>query len=280
MQLPDYENYAVGNIMQAVATIITYHPDKNLLRKNIAAIYNECSEILIWRNSDDDLSDICNEFQNVRLMGDGTNRFIAYPLNQALEWCRENGYDYLLTMDQDSVWENFAGFLKKVESLDSSDNTIIYAPNVNNEFSAETLHPETVITSGSLVNVEKALQIGGFKEKYEIYWVDGEFCFRARKNGYQITMLPEYNLIQQFGHQTRTLFGFKTSNYSPLIYYYLVRNMLWEHREHGSEAVSWRCILYTLMYTSRGIVLGEKQKMKKLTKITKGIIHGFFLSYK
>lgn len=268
--------------MRTAAIIITYHTDIHILRKNIAAINNVCREILLWRNSDDDLSDICNDFPNVQLMGDGTNRFIAYSLNQALKWCRENGYDYLLTMDQDSVWEDFAGFLKKVETLEGSGNTILYAPNVNNAFStdADTLHPETVITSGSLINVEKALQIGGFKEKYEIYWVDGEFCFRARKNGYQITMLPEYNLIQQFGHQTRTLFGFKTSNYSPLIYYYLTRNMIWEHREHGSEAVSWRCILYTLMYTSRGIILGEKQKLKKLTKIIQGIIHGFFHSYK
>lgn len=268
--------------MKIAVIIIAYKPDVGLLQKNINAYAGSMDKILIWQNSTFDSGRISKWTDKITYIGDGANRFIAYPLNQALKWCRENGYDYLLTMDQDSVWEDFAGFIKKVETLEGSGNTILYAPNVNNAFStdADTLHPETVITSGSLINVEKALQIGGFKEKYEIYWVDGEFCFRARKNGYQITMLPDYNLIQQFGHQTRTLFGFKTSNYSPLIYYYLTRNMIWEHREHGSEAVSWRCILYTLMYTSRGIILGEKQKLKKLTKIAKGIIHGFFHSYK
>lgn len=267
--------------MKITTIIVAYHPDMELLRRNIEAIHDHVDKILIWRNSADDLSALTSLFPKIEMIGDGTNHFMAYPLNQALQWAHNHAYDWLLTMDQDSVWDNFGEFL--IDALtDADDSVMLYTPNVNHAFDSTPTHTdvETAITSGSLINVERALGIGGFKEKYEIYWVDGEFCYRARREGMKVRMLPRHNLTQQFGRQTRTLFGFQTSNYSPQIYYYLIRNMLWEHREHGSRAVSFRCIAHTLLFTTRGIILGEKQKMKKLGKISLAIWHGLTKSYR
>lgn len=262
------------------AIVVCYHPDRELLRANIGAFADEVDTILVWRNSPESLEWLKEEFPNVIFLGNGENAFIARPLNEALRYCADNGHEWLLTMDQDSVFEDFAAFKTDALGRDSHD-VGIFAPNVNNQFADTTDHePETVITSGSLINVEKATQIGGFKEKYEIYWVDGEYCYRARKSGYKIIVTGRHHLKQQFGRQTRTLFGFETSNYSAPIYYRLIRNMLWEHREHGSKAVSLRCIVHTLIFTTRGIVLGEKHKMQKLGAIAKGLWHGTFKSYK
>lgn len=261
------------------AIVICHHPDTELLRANIGAFAGEIEKVLVWRNSGESLDWLKDEFPNIEFLGSGENLFIAQPLNEALHYCADNGYEWLLTMDQDSVFEDFASF--KADTLNRKDSDVaIYAPNVNGQFAdCEDHEPETVITSGSLINVDKAIKAGGFKEKYEIYWVDGEFCYRARMAGYRIVVPAQYHLRQQFGRQTRTLFGFTTSNYSAPIYYRLIRNMLWEHREHGSKAVSKRCIAYTLLYSTRGIVLGEKQKLKKLAAIAKGLWYGTFRSY-
>lgn len=267
--------------MKIVAVIVAFHPDMELLRRNIEAIHDHVDKILIWRNSPEDFNPILSRSPKIVLGGDGTNRFMAFSLNRALEWANNLGYKWLLTMDQDSVWDDFGNFI--TDALDDGDESVaLYTPNVNRAFDPTPQHTdvETAITSGSLINVERALSIVGFKEKYEIYWVDGEFCFRARREGMKVRMLPHHNLTQQFGRQTRTLFGFQTSNYSPQSYYYLIRNMLWEHREHGSRAVSFRCIAHTLLFTTRGIILGEKQKMKKLGKISLAIWHGLTKSYR
>lgn len=267
-------------MVNTAAIVICYHPDRELLRANIGAFAGEVDKVLVWRNSTESLDWIKDEFPNIELLGSGENQFIARPLNEALRYCASNGYQWLLTMDQDSVFEDFASF--KADVLSRVDNDVaIYAPNVNNQFANKEDHePETVITSGSLIDVDKAINTGGFNEKYEIYWVDGEFCYRSRQAGHRIVVPARHNLHQQFGQQTRTLFGFTTSNYSAPIYYRLIRNMLWEHREHGSKAVSKRCIAYTLFYSTRGIVLGEKQKIKKLAAIAKGLWHGTFRSYR
>lgn len=270
--------------MKIAAIVIIYNPDIELLKQNISAFINDVDIVIIHRNSPTDLSDIKDIWNDkILFAGDETNQFIASPLNKALHYCQNNGINYLLTMDQDSVWENFNEFLKSAQILfQTKRNIIISSPNINNTFDKSTplIESESVITSGSLIDVNKALQIGGFKEKYKIYWVDGEFCFRSRLNNYLIITLPKFNLKQQFGRQTKTKFGYTTSNYSSTVYYYLIRNMLWEHREYGRKAVSLRCILYTLTYTVRGIILGENHKLNKIGKILKALRHGLTHSYK
>ncbi len=262
------------------AIVICFHPNAELLRRNLQGFASEVDRVLVWRNSPEPLHWLTAEFPNALLMGDGSNQFIARPLNEALRYCQANGHTRLLTMDQDSLWTGFAAFRRDAEERGFAD-TAIYAPNVNGQFADAECHDvETVITSGSLIDVDKATAIGGFKEKYEIYWVDGEFCYRARRAGFAVRVLGAHALTQQFGRQTKTLFGFTTSNYSAPVYYRLIRNMLWEHREHGSRAVSVRCILHTLLFTTRGILLGEDRKFKKLTAIARGLVHGSLKSYK
>lgn len=262
--------------MRVAAVVVTYHPNQSDLSKNIESFIDEVDAVLIWRNSKDPLDYLNRWREKIRFIGEEVNEYIAKPLNYAVAWCAENGYDYLLTMDQDSYWEDFQGFIASVKS--HIDNSIsIYAPNVNCQIpnvNTPIFDVETVITSGSLIRVDIARIIGGFKESYKIYWVDGEFCFRSRFHGYRVVVLPSFCLRHQLGKQTRTKFGYYTSNYSPIVYYFMFRNMFWMHREYGSRAVSVRCILYTAMYNIRGIILGESNKLLKLWSIFKGSFVG------
>ena len=262
--------------MRVAAVIIAYHPDRELLTSNISAIYRHVEKVIVWQNSDDDLS-YCRMFPNVVFGGSGANEFIARPLNETLRTLHSEGYDYILTMDQDSVFEDFGGFLSAADK-DNGENVAIYAPNAGNlglDGQVAPVDVESVITSGCLVNIDTAMKLNGFREDYGIYWVDSEFCYWARLNGYRIRVLPNHVLRQRFGEKTDTIFGFKCSNYSATVYFYIVRNMLWLRREFR-EAVSMKCILYTLGTNLRGIILGEKQKFRKLLFIFKAINRGLF----
>ena len=255
------------------AIIICYHPNEKVLHQNISAFAQHVDTILLWHNSNESINCKSDWDEKVHLLGDGTNRYIAQPLTAVINWCIKNKYDYLLTMDQDSIWQNFKEFISQIIK---DDNIAIHSPNVNYCYltNNQPHDVESVITSGSLLNIKVANKLGGFREDYKIYWVDGEFCYWARKNNYRIIAYPNYHLRQQFGNQTKTLFGYYTSNYSPEIYYYIFRNMLWMHREHGNYAVSIKCILYTSMYNIRGILLGENKKIAKLHNITKAFWDG------
>lgn len=263
------------------AIIIAYNPDLANLKRNVQRILNSVDYLIIWQNSPDDLlyfSDISNK---ILVWGDGTNQYIAHPLNVMLDWCILNKIDYLLTMDQDSTWEDCTGFLHDALSL-TIDNVGIYAPRIDAmkfSFDGEYEEVDYTITSGSLVNVKIAKKVGGFNGKYQIYWVDSEFCYKLRSKEYLILRLNNYKLIHKLGNPTKTIFGYETSNYSPIIYYFLIRNMIWEHRQYSSSAVSYRCMLYTLFINVRGIILGEKHKFQKLQKISLGIYHGLIFSY-
>lgn len=261
------------------AIVVSYHPKIQEVIDNIRSYASTVDKILIWRNSYEELNVPADLKEKAILMGSGENVFMAKPLNAALEWCISNGYDYLLTMDQDSKWENASYFVDRALSL-AEEDVAIYAPYTIGQYEkpVQDYDAESVITSGSLVNVKIAIRLGGFREDYKIYWVDGEYCYWARKNGYRIRVLHDCSLMQQFGKQTKTLFGFTTSNYSPFIYYLLIRNMLWMRREFP-KGVSIKTVLYTLMYNLRGIVLGENNKLRKVHSINKGIIYGLFSSF-
>lgn len=266
---------------KVAAIIIAYHPDLINLKRNVQQIINSVDYLIVWRNSSDDLSILNETSDNVLIWGDGTNQYIAHPLNVAIDWCISNKIDYLLTMDQDSTWKDCTNFLHYALSL-KFNNVGIFAPRINtikSFYKGEYEDIETTITSGSLVNVKIAKEVGGFNEKYQIYWVDGEFCYKLRKNNYRIIRLNNHELTHKLGNPTKTFLGFETSNYSPIVYYFLIRNMIWEHRQYGSSAVSYKCMLYTLFTNVRGIILGEKHKFQKLRKITLAIYHGLLFSY-
>ena len=269
--------------MRIAACIVLYHPDSSDLEKNIRAISDHIDLLFLWRNSIEKVIVPENLSCRILWMGDGTNQYIAHPLNCCLSYCIENGFDYLLTMDQDSEFEDFGRFIETVSVLRNETlyrRTIIFAPNINHRYdiSYSFIAVESTITSGSLCDVRAAIAIGGFREAYQIYWVDGEFCHRAHLNGYDIFTLTENNLKQQFGKITM-VHGVTCYNYSAQSYYFLFRNMLWMHREYKTNP-SRRCILYSTQMYIKGILIGENEKWKKLKAIWKGVYHGITRSYR
>lgn len=261
--------------MRIASCVIIYHPDVDLLLRNIGAWIDDVEVVIIYRNSSEEITFPETYRNKLVFLGNGENHYIAQALNECLDYCIQNSFDYLLTMDQDSLWEDFHSFIKEVEGCMQTD-TVIYAPNVNHTLQTKNniIEIESTITSGSLHNVELTKNIGGYKDYYKIYWVDGEFCYRARNMGCRIVALPHHNLQQQFGKDKRTkIGGFFCADYSPESYYFMFRNMIIMRRE-WKDNPSIKCVFYTLFLYLRSIVMGEKHKVKKLRSVFRGLWDG------
>ena len=89
-----------------VAIIVTYHPDINLLSKQIDLLTPQVTEtILVDNGSSCDVNDWNNQREQkvVSVITLGDNRGIAAAHNKGIEWAKNRGADYVLLMDQDSL---------------------------------------------------------------------------------------------------------------------------------------------------------------------------------
>lgn len=267
--------------MKIAAIIVIYKPNERELIQNISKIIGHVDSLLLWYNSPKTFNLPNEHLFKITEMGDGINKFISYPLNQAINYCKENDFQYLLTMDQDSEWTDLEMFLQTATSLEI-DNVAIYSPNINGQIKSnkDYLEVQNSITSGSLHNVSIAHSLGGFREDYQIYWVDGEFSYWAKLNNYKVLCLPKFILKHKFGNGTKPFLGISGANYSPIVYYYMFRNMIWMKREFGKGAVSFNTILYTGKLYGLGIIFCERNKLKKIFKIFQGIFEGLFSQIK
>ena len=263
--------------MNIIALIITFHPKKELLLNNIEAIYNAVDSIIIWQNSDEKI-DYLNHYSKITFCGDLSNHYIAEPINIIIKYCFEKGIDYLLTLDQDTVFDGFSSFKNAVEKSISAD-VAVYAPvlhwfkRTSNDSITEA---KTAITSGSIMSVRIAKELGGYREDYKIYEADLEYCHWARKNGYRILNFWDFVLNHNLGYQSKPIWKFSVWNYSPIVYYFIFRNRCWMYREYFDRKNLFKALKSSLLLYVPGIILGERQKIRKLYYLGKGIYEGLF----
>ena len=218
----------------------------------------------------------------VEYCGDGVNS-ISHALNYAWGYAEKNGYDYLLTMDQDSVFENFAEYINYTIVNENSPKGI-WSPRIvtgNNILKQddEEIAKEVFfcITSGMLLQIDVIREIGGWNEAFAIDGVDCEFCFYANRVGVNIYCLMNVFLHHQLGvYQKVHLLGrsWVLRNYSPQRYYAIYRShvilmRMFPEQEQFIDTCKnyWGGMI-------KWIFLFEKQRFRKLYLIVKGIIEG------
>ena len=276
--------------MRILCCIVVYNPNMVTLLENIRSLINDVSRVLIWQNSElkrDEINTIKSCFGNDKLIivGNGTNNGIPKALNYAISQMRELACDYLLTMDQDSIWVNFHQFKLYVESCPKH---LIYGPEIiaNTDLQRYSSRVEQlsivengyVITSGMLCHEKVFSRVGLFNEELFIDAVDEEYCYRARQKGIKSVQIQGAYLRQQFGESKVVSFaGKKTivSNYSAFRYYYIVRNHIYLLRTKLPSKAERKSII--INYVRAPIfkcILFESGKIKKLWAISRGIYAG------
>lgn len=263
-----------------VAGIVTYNPELNRLKENIEHIISQVGEIIIFDNgstNSNEIEGVAQSYKNRVVVEKSTkNRGIAYALNRLCEWSIKNKYEYMITLDQDSVCPAYM-----IDTLMGcmTENVAVTAPNIvyrHNE--AFALHKtgmedvDWVITSASLTKLKAWNKVGGFDEALFIDGVDRDFCIRLRRAGYRIIKSYDSELIHELGKlKCRKICGrtIYVTNHSPLRKYYMTRNVIYLDRklkENRRFSSIGKNLIKTILY--------EDNKIKKIEAICDGIKDG------
>ena len=217
------------------------------------------------------------------------NMGIAYSLNEVLSLC-QNEYTHLLTMDQDSSFD--IGIMDKYkneiahfdwkQTLGISPQILDYntpPPKCANVSYQETMR---VFTSGNIISVKNAINVGGFDEKLFIDEVDYDFCYRGIKQNYKIYI---YNngiyLKHSLGNTIERFFIYRTlkcMNHNYIRKYYIIRNSLYIYKKYHSINETFFAKNY-LKANARlifDILFFEEDKFRKLKWIVIGIKDFYF----
>lgn len=223
--------------MKIIGVVTTYFPDFKKLQANISTYLEQLDYLFIWENTPKEKSRVAAFFkgqEKIIIRTTGDNEGIAKDLNTITQWAIEHGYEYVLTMDQDSAFQpgDFPKYLDIVSQNDQN-NIGLWTPAYKNTGSKSLLEKEITMTSGSIVKTSVIKVCGFFSEELFIALVDSEYCFRIRKNGYRIIQASPIVLKHQLGYKKVNKWGIVTINYSALRTYYIVRELV-----SGLQAIS------------------------------------------
>ncbi|MBB6005615.1 glycosyltransferase family 2 protein [Arcicella rosea] len=228
--------------MKIAAVVILYHPTVKTL-ENIKTYASVLDQVYAFDNTEEGsvIKNSLMEIPNISYFNDKHNAGIAKRLNTAAQIAINDGFDWLLMMDQDSSfnYSTFNLYRDNISNYPDKNQVAIFGPNFSREQqnSFETIIPEEVsalITSGSILNLSAYQQIGMFDEALFIDGVDTEYCLRAQNSGFKIVQLFNIFLKHELGESVRrasikTLYLVKKTKaiHSPIRCYYIYRNNLY-----------------------------------------------------
>lgn len=275
--------------MKFAAVLIIYNCEKKNF-KNIYSYIKYVDKIYVFDNSEKPLSTTYDFFKAItkcEYISYNTNKGISEALNIIAKKAIKEGFIWLLTMDQDSYFNNsgLQGYRYFIENNSTKINKIamltpIY--NMNNYINTytENIYEEVRITmtSGSLINLDNFKIIGNFDEKLFIDEVDHEYCFRAIKLGYKILRVCNVILKHKLGERKVKTFLFRNVYYNEHNYiraYYMIRNKLYIMNKFKL----YREYLSHISTDLLRIILLENNKIKKIIYIFKAINDYIFKNY-
>lgn len=245
------------------AGIVLYNPDIERLKLNIESIYIQVSSLFLIDNASNNIElvrNLISEYKNVELICNSDNKGIAVALNQMCQKAYDDGYQWILTLDQDSICQ--MDMIKKMYPYVFNENVGIICPCINYEGGKKTKTKKdrnieyvyACMTSASLTNIKAWKEVGGFREDYFIDYVDNEFCMKLTLNKYKILRVNTCILNHQLGDFTvKKLFNIISISYSqhsPWRFYYMARNnkaFINEYKEHLPVIKEHLKLIYVLL---------------------------------
>ena len=268
-------------MFDVVAGIVTYNPNIDRLRDNIAAVSTQVQQILIVDNGSENIADIIElegSFPNLSVKALSENMGIARALNDIFSRF-EGKAEWVLTLDQDSVVSH--GFIDSFSKYLDDSSFVSLCPTISMRIDECNVDYDDVdikvvpkcITSGNLVRVSVWKEIGKFREDLFIDMVDFEFCYRLHRFGYNIHQVNSAVLLHELGNPCYRRFLWKrvrVYNHNAFRKYYIVRNSMLLLKVYPREKdISYirKFLVKTIVFT----ILYENERMEKIRQVIKGI---------
>lgn len=273
--------------------VVLYNPEVSV-PSNIDTYLKHLSKLYVIDNSEKINLDVVNQLSGndlVEYINLNGNKGLANALNIGCEKAILEGFDYILTMDQDSKFENDA--VGRMISFIESNETDIYSivsPNVASIYTEDegseekvaytqisdpmkNVEKNWVMTSGSLMNLNDYKNVGGFDESLFIAHIDIDIGVKFNKLGKKIIQLGNALIYQRFGNSKPKKLLWKTvhpSYASPVRTYYLFRNQKYLEKKWKGYKGFIGVHLYKFFIK---IVIYEPDKVEKIKMALKGLQH-------
>lgn len=255
---------------------VLYNPDKEVLQNIHSYMY--LVDVCVVVDNSDTKNKISRELQenlDIVYLDMHENLGIAYALNRGIEYLHEQGMDFALTMDQDSVFPTkyYADIENLVETYQSKYSLIGLNFNQENGTSNEIIEVPYWLTSGNFVKIHDFMCVGKFNEDLFIDYVDFELGYKFYQNHLKMGYLNGYSIRHTIGNPIPIHIFNKTfyaMNHAPIRYYYRYRNSYYLYKKVDSRFFKKEFFKEMVINTLK-MVLVEKNRKGKLKMILKGI---------
>lgn len=283
-QCPFREGTGLPNPYKIAAAVVLYNPTDEML-ENIRLYADDVLTVYVIDNSEHKVNDVEKKLEilnHVRYIRNESNLGIARALNMAAELALENGYDFLLTMDQDS--KVTPGMIDAMfRCMETSGDPLmigIIAPVqvfMSHQSSRHIGNCEeilTTLTSGNILNLKAYQTVGPFLDTLFIDYVDHEYCLRLNDSKFRVIQANKAILHHSLGAlKEKRLFlkRFAIGNHPPIRRYYATRNRFYLRSRYRKRFPRYfRSFFKYVIYELLTILLYETDKIEKLRMMWKG----------
>jgi rhamnosyltransferase len=232
------------------AIIVIFNPNINQLMKTIHSLKDQVNEIVIIDNSIENLNEtlFLKNSKRIKYIPLNKNFGIAKAQNLGLKFLLNKKYKFILLSDQDTIFpDNYSEhMLKSFYSMDSEFIAAI-GPNfmetnrnskqgfeIFNGIFRNRIYPtfgihsvSQIIASGKIIYTKNLEKIGMMNEKLFIDWVDLEWCWRAKKNGFTILGNANVTIEHNLGDYSKDFIYKKFTLHNATRHYYIIRNAIY-----------------------------------------------------
>ena len=298
---------------KVAAVVVVFGPDDRF-RKLLLSLVEQADKVWVIDNQPNYAFDKYLKGQkpchrnNITLIENKKNVGLAAAQNQGIKLALEDGVDWVLLLDQDSILDkDFVKNMLKAGHKYKNKKNIGFltprhefddgSPSVPTYSKGLFLRPkryhmdldeidDTILfgmASGSFIPRHTLEEVGLMREEFWIDYIDYEFSFRVRERGYRIIGVGGARLNHRLGVKNQLnilgkVFSFQV--HPAFRRYTIYRNRIAVIKEYSRLFPEF--VLFEVLSIAKDLcklVLLEDQKFNKLRAIFIGIIHGMMGSF-
>ena len=256
-------------------TVVLFNP-VNEVFDEISSYVNQLGRLYIIDNSihyNNSLIEKLSKFDKVVYVDNKGNQGIAAALNRGAQLALQDGFRFLLTMDQDTSLSGtfVSNLMKGVIENDASQIGII-APRYSPRSSKQVDRFQRVLftmTSGNILNLSVYEKVGPFLEELFIDHVDHEYCLRLNKLGFKVIQDNMEEIIHRPGTLRTVSARLSFSAHSPTRLYYFTRNGFYISKMYENDFPVFKRTFLKLLLKEIAKIPFEDSKMLRLRMIVK-----------
>ena len=282
--------------------VILFNPNIDELKKNVLHIKKSNIFTIFVDNFSNNRIEIKSLGLNVIFLE--RNFGIATAHNIGLKKAIKYNYNFAVLLDQDSeIKENF--FIEIINSFVQIQNNVdcniiavgpvhldvdsgnLYEIRLKNyqlknpnDLTERFIKTQYIISSGSMISLDKIYEVGLMKDNYFIDYVDNEWGFRAYKNGFSIYVDRSISINHSIGEEC-IINGKVKRIHSPIRKYYMVRNSIYLLKErYVPYRYSIQQIYFQIKHAIYLFICLKKNRLEYLIYTLKGLKDGLKIFFR